>query len=510
MTSTTAGSAYANPDRLDLPHQSTSVAATHLLWKSLLIDVVFFEVERHSITGNQEIVVTYLSDIAPSSSLLRLNKENDMRALLLGTVLITSATAALAADVSVTEIKLPDMALGEVTYPGGKTLTLNRGIGSASYRDAKDPAGAIWTITDRGPNLDCEGIEELTGLGIDTLCAGDGKAKNFPQPDYNITIHKLEIGADNAAKVAEIIALRTKSGKPVGGLPFSADGFKTEAAYDINGKLLPVEVNGLDTETLARLPDGSFLIGEEYGPSLIEVAADGTVTKRHVPAGLEGALKNDDVEVVGTLPTIMAKRYLNRGIENVAVSPDGATIYVLMQSPLANPDGDAYKKSANTRLWKIEHATGKVLGEFVYVMDDPTSFRMDNKKEAQKQNAVRMSEMVFLGNDRLLVLERIGKTSKFYVVDLASASPLDASWDDTATSPSLEQLSAADLEAKGIKPLVKTLLLDSDDVSGLPKKVEGIAVMSPTEMIVFNDSDFGIEGDGNKVLRVTFKEPVLQ
>ena len=44
------------------------------------------------------------------------------------------------------------------------------------------------------------------------------------------------------------------------------------------------------------------------------------------------------------------------------------------QSPLANPDADAYKKSANTRLWKIDRATGKVLGEYVYVMDDPTSF----------------------------------------------------------------------------------------------------------------------------------------
>jgi hypothetical protein len=433
-----------------------------------------------------------------------------MRALLLSTAFALLANTALAADVTVTEINLPDLPLGQVTYPGGKTLTLNRGIGSAAFRDPKDPAGVVWTITDRGPNLDCEGIEELTGLGIDALCAGDDKAKSFPQPDFNITIQKVETGADNVAKVTETIALKTKSGKSVGGLPFSAEGFKTEAAYDVNGKLLPGDINGFDTETLARLPDGSFVIGEEYGPSLIEVAADGTVMKRHVPAGLEAALKNDDVEVVSTLPALMAKRYLNRGIENVAVSPDGATIYVLMQSPLANPDADAYKASANTRLWKIDRASGKLLGEFVYVMDDPASFRTDNKKEAQKQNAVRMSEMVFLGNDRLLVLERIGKTSKFYAVDLATASPLNAAWDDATTAPSLEQLSAADLEAKGIKPLVKTLLLNSDDVEGMPKKVEGVAVMGPSEMIVFNDSDFGIEGDANKALRVTFSEPVLQ
>jgi len=34
--------------------------------------------------------------------------------------------------------------------------------------------------------------------------------------------------------------------------------------------------------------------------------------------------------------------------------------------------------------------------------------------------------------------------------------------------------------------------------------------MSPTELIVFNDSDFRIEGDARKVLRITFTEPLLQ
>jgi hypothetical protein len=151
-----------------------------------------------------------------------------------------------------------------------------------------------------------------------------------------------------------------------------------------------------------------------------------------------------------------------------------------------------------------------VLGEYLYVMDDAASFGADNKKEPQKQSAVRMSEMVAIGNDKLLVDERISKTTKFYVIDLATATPLDAAFDDAKTAPSLEQMSAADLEAKGIKPVVKTLVLNSDDVEGLPKKIEGVAVMSPTEMIVFNDSDFGIEGDANKALRVTFGSPVLQ
>ena len=66
------------------------------------------------------------------------------------------------------------------------------------------------------------------------------------------------------------------------------------------------------------------------------------------------------------------------------------------------------------------------------------------------------------------------------------------------------------LELPVVKPVSKTLVLNSDDVEGLPKKIEGVAVISPTEMVVFNDSDFGIEGDKNKSFRISFEEPVLK
>jgi len=433
-----------------------------------------------------------------------------MRFLSAALVMGLLSTTALADGVTVTEIKVPDMPLADAVYPGGKTLPLNLGIGSAAWRDPKDAAGVIWTITDRGPNLDCAGIDELTGLGIDKLCANDEAGKNFPLPDFAVTIAKIEIGADNTAKLLETLPLKGKSGKTISGLPFSGEGLKLETAYDVNGKVIAGDPSGLDTETLARLPDGSFLVGEEYGSSLVEIAADGTVTKRLVPAGVEASLAGADYEVAGTLPAIIAKRTLNRGIENVAISADGQFVYVLMQSPLANPDNDAYKKSASTRLWKMERATGKVLGEYVYQLDEGTSFGVDNKKEAQKQNAVRLSEMVNFGGDKLLVIERISKTTKFYVVDLASGTAIDGSWDKLETTPSLEQLGRDELEAKGVKPLVKTLILDSDTVENMPKKVEGVAVMSPTEMIVLSDSDFGIEGDVTQIRRITFGTPVLQ
>jgi Esterase-like activity of phytase len=432
-------------------------------------------------------------------------------AILVSLALCLVPSAVLAQPgVTVVKIQAPDLPLPDAAYPGGRTLKLNLGYGSAAWRDPKDAPGVIWTITDRGPNLDCDGIEELTGVAMDKLCAGDDKAKSFPLPDFTPTIAKVEIGADNTAKLLETIQLKGKSGKPISGLPFTSGNLKLEAAYDINGAPLAGDPSGLDTEALVRLPDGSFIIGEEYASSLVEVSADGTVRKRHVPQGLEADLNKADYDVVGSLPGIIAKRALNRGIENIALSPDGVHLYVLMQSPLANPDNDAYKKSASTRLWKIERATGKIAGEYVYLLDDATTFKADNEKEAQKQSAVRLSEMVAVANDRLVVLERISKTTKFYLIDLASASPIDAAFDDSETSLSLEQMTADELKAKGVKPLAKTLVLDSDTVEDMPKKIEAMVVMSPSEMIILSDSDFGIEGDATEIRRVTFSEPILK
>ena len=109
-------------------------------------------------------------------------------------------------------------------------------------------------------------------------------------------------------------------------------------------------------------------------------------------------------------------------IAGLAVSPDGSVICILLQSPLANPDSYTGKRSTNTRLLKIERRSGKILGQYVYVLDKPNTFESDNKSARRKQNEVRLSEMVMIGDDRLLVVERINKTAKFYVVSLADGT----------------------------------------------------------------------------------------
>jgi hypothetical protein len=74
----------------------------------------------------------------------------------------------------------------------------------------------------------------------------------------------------------------------------------------------------------------------------------------------------------------------------------------------------------------------------------------------------------------------------------------------------LEQLDLAAAEAAGAKPLAKTLLLDTDKIEGAPSKIEGVAVINPSELILVNDNDFAIAGDETKMIRVVLDSEVLK
>jgi hypothetical protein len=127
-----------------------------------------------------------------------------------------------------------------------------------------------------------------------------------------------------------------------------------------------------------------------------------------------------------------------------------------MQSPLVNPAVASFRAAKNARLFKIERSSMKIVGEYVYVLDDPRTFRRD---PSDRQSDVRISELMAVGHDRLVVDERTDRTTKLYEINLNGATNiLDSKWDDPATRPTLEQ---AELIPANIKPLPKILCLDA-------------------------------------------------
>src|SRR5262249_35092603 len=158
----------------------------------------------------------------------------------------------------------------------------------------------------------------------------------------------------------------------------------------------------------------------------------------------------------------------------------------IMQNPLANPDVKTYQQAKNVRLFKIERASMKVVGEYVYTLDDPTTFRRDPSK---RQNDPRISELMAIGLDRLIVLERTEQTTKLYEIELGAATNIAGTrWDDAATAPSLEQTPVA--EAK-ITPVPKTLRLDTTEFPEIVGKTEGMALLGDGSLLLINDDDFG-------------------
>ena len=378
--------------------------------------------------------------------------------------------------------------LDHLSIATGKQLKLDTGIGSGAFRLASDPANVIYTITDRGPNIDLKDAEKIMGADF-----GDKKGKVFPTPNFSPSIYSIKI-EDGKAIVLDKIQLKTASGIPLSGI----SNPDTEEAWDINGNALPYDIAGIDAEGLVRCNDGSFWVGEEYGPSILHLTSDGRVIERWVPKGVKKSLDGADYPIAELLPAILRKRPLNRGIESMAISPDEKFLYFAMQSPLANPDKEAYTNGRNLRIFKIDAEAGKLVGEYVYVIDTADTFRLDNAKKQQKQNDVKVSEMTAVGTDKLVVLERISKTTKFYAVDLADAENiLNSTWDDSSTSPSLEQH-----DATGLKVLNKKLLFNSDDHKGLMAKIEGLAWMGADQWVMVNDNDFGITGESTEFMQV--------
>lgn len=345
------------------------------------------------------------------------------------------------------------------------------GIGSDIYPAGRK--GEYWTVTDRGPN----GQIKVAGQ----------KRRTFPVPGFDPAIVKIRVSG-GTVKVIDAVPITTSSGKPVTGLPNQHGRDETPYTYDAATQL-SYNPNGLDTEGIVRAGDGTFWLVDEYGPSLIHVSARGKVLTRYVPRGL--GLTGTDYPVVEALPSVLLHRKINRGFEGLAQLPGGDLVMAL-QSPLSLPDADAGGVSRTTRLLRFSPKKKAVTAEYAYRFD-PVNVVDPSEDDTSE---LKISSVVAVGRDRLLVEERTDKAARLQLVELRRGSDiLGGPWDDDTTSPSLEQLD--DPAAEGVPVLGKRLVVDLGKVAGVPGKIEGIVRVDDDTLALINDNDFGMtDGPG--------------
>jgi hypothetical protein len=306
---------------------------------------------------------------------------------------------------------------------------------------------------------------------------------------------------DDAIKLEKIVRLKTRLGE-VSGLPIPESGHaECEPVLNLDGEHVTPDPAGMDTEGLAMLSDGTFWASEEYGPSLIKIAADGTVLKRLLPEGVQ--LADAGYLTDAKLPAIAAKRHLNRGFEAISVSPSDR-LFVAFQSPLAHPDTEDHKKARHVRLWQLD-AEGAVEKQYLYPLDEPRSFRRDAERGKVTRADIKVCEIVATREDELLVLERASETSKIYRVCLDQGSALKPKHLRIDTRPSLEQMSGT---GAVLPELSKELLFTSDDWPEVGADIEGMAVLDPRSVLIVSDNDFGCEGKQTRFYRVAFTQEI--
>lgn len=232
----------------------------------------------------------------------------------------------------------------------------------------------------------------------------------------------------------------------------------------------------LDPEGVRVSKDGkSIFVSDEYGPYVYQIdrATGQRIRSYALPANLAVThlSAQGDAEIAGNT----AGRVANKGMEGLAITPDGKTLVGIMQAPL---EQDAAK---NLRIVTIDIATGTT-HEYAYMLTSGSG----------------VSEIVALNDHQFLVDERDGKglgdgtkasVKQIFKIDLDGAQDVAAQ--------------SGDLSAKAV---TKSLVLDVVAVLGangiapaqIPAKIEGLAFGADVvdngvllhTLYVANDNDF--------------------
>ena len=376
-------------------------------------------------------------------------------------------------------INYPDMAEAAdpavlfTTNAGVKVY--NGGFGSAVAADPNSP-DVFYMLTDRGSNV--------AGQIANSIIIG--------KPDFVPQIGKFRL-KDGKLILEQIIALKNSAGDKLNGLPNPAGmGASGETAYDLNGAVIAPSADGIDSEGLVLAADGTFWVSDEYGPHIAHFDATGQTIERINPFGTGTGGR--------TIPAVFKTRRPNRGMEGLAITPDGKTLVGMMQSPMYNPSKTAVANSVVLRILTFDIATGATK-QYAYLMDNTS--------------LTGVSDIVAVNSTTFLTIERDGAYGgdattlatfkKVFKIDLSAATDISDATNGANgklyNGKTVEELNnLAGLQSAGISPVTKTEILDL--LKGLPSvyphdKAEGLAILPGNILVISNDDDFGVVDNGN-------------
>jgi DNA-binding beta-propeller fold protein YncE len=423
--------------------------------------------------------------------------------------------------------------LGRPLFDGGQPVIKLGGFSGLYFDPAEsdDNSYVFYTIPDHGPALDAIPKENVVGFGTDI--APPENLRPFLLPTYQARIIKLRMDKmSGAVTLEDSIMLRRynpetldtvlisgrSAGLDIDELPVTFQDTATQyTASDwvdtVNNVIyteIPTDAFGGDMEGIVRDRDGNFWLCDEYRPSVYKIAPNGVLIQRYVP---DGATDQGDFSFflpkglfgLEIFPEVYNRCRDNRGFEAIAYDPEDHVVYTFLHSPLFNPDPSTQNNSDVIRILGINAGNGTPVSEYVYLLERN---RLPGYAVSQVD---KISDAVYTGNGRFLVLERDSSTpgdgnfGKKYVYEISLkgatnilGTPLAEKMNSTGPGDkTLEMMTPEDLASAGIVPAHKTKVLNLPSIGYLPNdKPEGLAQLPDGSIAVINDNDFGAAAGG--------------
>ena len=334
-----------------------------------------------------------------------------------------------------------------------------------------------------GSGLARVGENEFIGLSDRGPNGEVGGRRTFPLPKFCPFIARFKLNT-GSIKIQNTILLTDTQGRPLTGLS-NREGEERLFESAEASTPLPFDPNGVDPEAIRVFPDGKFLISEEYGPSVLVVNTNGQVLMRYVPENKPRPGATYPVHAI--LPSVLSQRRTNRGFEALALSPDGRTAYVMLQSPLGDESDPKLQNARVSRALRLDLSdpvNARVTGHFLMPLSPATDY--DAKL---KQAGVKLNDAEWLAPDKLLVLEQAGETARLLVADFSAAGDLRNAPKEDFVEP---ETAGDDFTKLPVKPATVEVWATISGLTKEPTKLEGLAILSPTEIAIANDNDFGL------------------
>jgi hypothetical protein len=339
---------------------------------------------------------------------------------------------------------------------------------AATFRAGSPPSGGFFSATERataaangvrgpneGPYLAAQPVQGFSSMvpadaGTWWALSDNGYAWRTNSADYQLAFYRIDPrwGDSGGPGVLESVVLRD----PERHIPWTivCDQQHGSRLPDFAFNLLPPRppacgadlsariLTGfdLDPESFVRAPDGSFWVGEEFGPFLVHVAADGRVLEPPVAVPGVRSPQNPFLDISdrarAEAPTVAA----SRGFEGVAISPDGATLYALLEGAVTADDPQ------NLRIYVFEVARRAFADGFLTLRLEMPSQQVNLASLTDASGAlvypgavappagpVSIGELKAVNDRQLLVIERDNhgdeatapRFKKVFLLDLSTA-----------------------------------------------------------------------------------------